>query len=551
MAKHFIYIVAEDKNALQEISDLLAPFEKTFSIVTNNEPESLIKKFRADHSMEVALFLVEDELNGMEGMDFIKEIKVFFPEAKKVLITEVQKNKETIDAFKDQELDCYIIKPYIPAEEKLLPVLFDLLSNWKGKRDEDENEIKIVGPKWYPPVHKIMNFLSRNLFPYSFYDIEKDPYGWQLLKEHHIKKPTQALVIFSDGTTMVNPEIPDIAKKAGLNLDPENQFYDLIIIGAGPSGLAASVYASSEGLSTLIVEKEAPGGQAGTSAHIANYLGFPGGISGEELSKRAIAQAEKFGVEILRASEVNEIKFKRGYKTVVINNQLQISCYCILISTGVSYKKLNTPGLDKFTGAGVYYGAVNTEAPLCEGMDVFIVGGGNSAGQAAMYLSHFANYVKILIIEESLKNTMSQYLIEQIENTSNIDVHANTELKEALGAKQLEKIITFNKSTGKTVEYATSAVFIYIGAEPQTQWLPKEIVKDEKGFVLTGFDLIKDGNKPDSWKLKRFPDLLETSVPGIYAAGDIRHGSVKRVASAVGEGAMATTFIHQYLSKYK
>lgn len=551
MSKPIIYIVDDDPKALEEIKRALAPFEDKFILITDSEPEHLIRKLKQENDSEVALFLVDDDLKAMAGLDFIKEINSIYPEAKKVLLTRASKNDDTVQAFKEQQLDCYIIKPVTPAEEKLIPVLHDMLVKWKSYTEELEDEIKIIGPRWFPAVHKIMNFLSRNLFPYTFYDIEKDPAGWQLLKEHNINKPAQALVLFSDGTSMINPEIPEIARKAGLNLDPESQFYDLIIIGAGPAGLAASVYSSSEGLSTLVIEKEAPGGQAGTSAHIANYLGFPGGISGEELSKRAIAQAEKFGVEILRASEVNDIKMKSGYKTVIVNEKLQISCYCILISTGVSYRKLKTKGLDKFVGAGVYYGAVNTEAPLCEGQDVFIVGGGNSAGQAAMYLSSFAQTVRILILEDSLASTMSQYLIEQIENSPNIEVHPNSELKEALGTKQLEKILVLHGNSGETKEYQASAVFIYIGADPQTHWLPKDIIRDEKGFIVTGFDLIKDGKKPDTWKLNRFPALLETSVPGIYAAGDIRHGSVKRVASAVGEGAMATTFIHQYLAQYK
>ncbi|MDQ3536286.1 MAG: FAD-dependent oxidoreductase [Bacteroidota bacterium] len=549
MAKPIIYIVHEDLSELQEIEGAMDVYKDNFHIKTAINPENLIQELQQKPDEEIALFLVEDDLKSMKGLHFFKEIKENFPDAKKVLLTQVRKKNETNNAFKEDNLDCYIIKPYKPVEEKLYPVLDDMLLKWKGSGDESEEEIKVVGPRWFPPVHKIMNFLSRNLFPYTFHDIEKDPSGWQLLKDNNIKTPTQVLVLFSDGTAMVNPEISDIASKAGLNLNPESQFYDLIIIGAGPAGLAASVYASSEGLSTLVIEKEAPGGQAGTSAHIANYLGFPGGISGEELSKRAIAQAEKFGVEILRASEVNDIKINKSYKSVILNNQILISSYCVLISTGVSYKTLKTQGFEKFNGAGIYYGAVNTEAPLCEGQDVFIIGGGNSAGQAAMYLSHFAKNVRILIIEESLETTMSHYLIEQIESTPNIEVHTTTEVKEAFGNKQLEKVRIHNNSTGETKEFTTSAIFIYIGAEPQTNWLPKEILRDEKGFIITGFDLIKNGEKPDSWKLNRFPGLLETSIPGIYAAGDIRFGSVKRVASAVGEGAMAVTMIHQYLNQ--
>ncbi|CAN5189005.1 hypothetical protein BH23BAC1_BH23BAC1_39710 [soil metagenome] len=334
-------------------------------------------------------------------------------------------------------------------------------------------------------------------------------------------------------------------------LSPDAQFYDFIIIGAGPAGLAASVNAASEGISTLVIEKEAPGGQAGSSSHIANYLGFPGGISGEELTKRAITQAEKFGVEILRASEVNKIEIRHGYKNVYLNKNKVLSCYCILLSTGVSYKKLNTPGLDNFSGAGVYYGGVNTEAPLCEGQTVFIIGGGNSAGQAAMYLSHFAQEVEILVIEDDLHQTMSKYLIEQIENTSNIAVHTSTVVEKAFGEKRLEKILIYNKSTEERMEVETAALFIYIGGEPRTKWLPPNILRDEKGFIITGMDLMSNKKINDFWKLKRYPGLLETSIPGIYAAGDVRNGSVKRVASAVGEGSMVVTYIHQYLNQFK
>ncbi|MDQ3395001.1 MAG: FAD-dependent oxidoreductase [Bacteroidota bacterium] len=551
MAKPIIYIVDENAQTLQEIVALMSPFNEKFNIITSQNPKSLIDALKKEDSQRVALILVDDDLKIMSGLEFIEGIKDICTVAKKVLITQNSKREETVKAFKENLLDCYILKPYNPATEKFIPVIEDMLIHWKDYEEDSEGIIEVIGPRWAPELHNIMNFLSRNLFPFKFYDIEKDPTGWKKLKENNIFSPSQALVIFPDGSSEINPEIQLIAKKAGLSLDPESKFYDLIIIGAGPAGLAASVYAASEGLSTLIIEKEAPGGQAGTSAHIANYLGFPAGISGEELSKRAIAQAEKFGVEIISASEVKDIKIKGGYKTVLVNNNIKVSCYAILLSNGVSYKKLNIPGLQKFAGAGIYYGAVNTEAPLCEGQDVFLIGGGNSAGQAAMYLSQFAKTVRILIIEESLKNTMSQYLIEQIEGVQNIEVHATTEIKEAIGEKNLKKVKVENNSTGEINEYDATAVFIYIGAEPKSEWLPKSIMRDEKGFILTGADVFIDEKLPDNWKLKRPPGLLETSVPGIFAAGDIRSGSVKRVASAVGEGAMSITFVHQYLNQFK
>lgn len=553
MHKPIIYLVDEDPESLQSLTDHLASFKENFDLQGYTNPTELLNKIKEHPDLPVALFLVDNNLKKIDSIEFIQEASQHFPSAKNVLLTNINKNDETVKGFKDDHLDCYILKPFTPVEEKLLPVINDLLEQWEGvkKNDEQPEQLTIIGPRWSPMLHTIKDFLSRNLYPFQYFDIEKDPEAKEKLNEINLKEYNQPVVIFPDLSYKVNPDIKDIAENAGLNLSPDAQFYDLIIIGAGPAGLAASVNAASEGISTLVIEKDAPGGQAGSSSHIANYLGFPGGISGEELTKRAITQAEKFGVEILRASDVDKIEIKHGYKSIHLTNNQTVSCYCILLSTGVSYKKLNTPGLDKFSGAGVYYGGVNTEAPLCDGQTVCIIGGGNSAGQAAMYLSHYAHKVIVLVIEEDLHQTMSQYLIEQIKNTPNIEVLTNTVVEKAFGEKKLEKIFISNKSTGKSNELETSALFIYIGGEPRTKWLPPSLLRDEKGFIVTGFDLMNNGKKKDFWKLKRYPGLLETSVPGIFAAGDVRKGSVKRVASAVGEGSMVVTNVHQYLNQFK
>lgn len=552
MSKPYIYLLnSQIENT--ELKNYIKNLEENFKIEIYSDSNRLLTdlKDQEQKQKDVALFIIEDNPDSFSSVAFINEVDSLFPTSKKVLLTDNKHNEEVIEAFKREILDCYVVKPYEPMDEKVFPVIEDLLEPWKEEQNKHNEPITVIGHTWSPPLYNIKNFLSRNLYPFTFLDVEKSIEAQEILEKNKISSFKNAVVVFSDGSLLVNPDVREIAEKVGLNLNPDSKFYDLIIVGAGPAGLAASVYAASEGLSTLVIEKEAPGGQAGCSSHIANYLGFPGGISGAELSKRAIAQAEKFGVEILRASEVKGVKSKAFYKTVTINDDAEIHCYCIVISTGVAYKTLNVPGLDRFSGAGVYYGAVSTEAPLCEGKDVYIIGGGNSAGQAAMYLSHFAKIVRIVILDESLEVSMSQYLIDQINNTENIEVFSDSAVTEALGEDKLEKLLIKNNKSGKVKEYEALAVFIYIGAEPRTDWLPENILRDEAGFIITGDEIFDHEEKGKLWKFKRDPGLLETSVAGIYAAGDVRQGSIKRVASAVGEGAMAVSFVHQYLAQVK
>ncbi|HZR38963.1 MAG TPA: NAD(P)/FAD-dependent oxidoreductase, partial [Ktedonobacteraceae bacterium] len=400
-----------------------------------------------------------------------------------------------------------------------------------------------------PQAHQIKDFFTRNLIPYQSLDIETSQDASRLLELAGANSSALPLVIFADGTSLSQPTIPQLAEKLGLRTHANMPFYDLIIIGSGPSGLAAAVYGASEGLRTVLIEREAPGGQAGTSSRIENYLGFPVGLSGGDLARRAVTQARRFGVEILAPQEVTGARVEGQYRFVKLGDGSELGCHALLIATGVSYRKLDVPGLERLTGAGVYYGAAMTEALSCQDSDVFIVGGANSAGQAAMYFSRYARSVTMLVRGESLAKSMSQYLIDQIEQTPNIKVLTFTEVKEVQGGESLESITIANSQTGEVQTVPATALFIFIGAMPFTDWLANLLQRDEQGFLLTGPDLLPNGQKPQGWTLDRAPFLLETNVPGIFAAGDVRHGSVKRVASGVGEGSIAIQFVHRHLSE--
>ncbi|MDQ3861383.1 MAG: FAD-dependent oxidoreductase, partial [Actinomycetota bacterium] len=489
-------------------------------------------KLRGD---SVALFLVDQRMPRTTGVEFLEETRDLYPEAKKVLLTAYADTDAAIKAINDIGLDYYLQKPWDPPEENLYPVLDDLLGDWRSHYRPPFEGIRVVGNRWSPGSHAIKDFLARNRVPYQWQDVEVSEEAWQLVSQADGGEPRLPLVVFPDGTYLEAPENVEVAEKVGLRTRAERPFYDLIIVGGGPSGLAAAVYGASEGLKTVLIEREAPGGQAGTSSRIENYLGFPAGLSGADLSQRAVAQARRFEVEILTPQEVAEVRVEDPYRVVRLADGTEISCHALLITTGVSYRKLEVPGVERLAGAGVYYGAAMTEALSCKDEDVYIVGGANSAGQAAMYFSQHARKVVILCRSGDLRKGMSEYLVKQIEDIPNIEVRVNSGVAAAFGEDHLERLTIKNSKTGDEETASARSLFIFIGAAPKTEWLDGVVERDERGFILSGPDLIRDGKRPKNWTEDRDPYLLETSVPGIFVAGDVRYGSVKRVASGVGE----------------
>jgi thioredoxin reductase (NADPH) len=427
-------------------------------------------------------------------------------------------------------------------------VLDDLLGDWRSNFRPAFEGIRIIGHRWSPLSHTAKDFMARNQFPYLWMDVEIDPDAPRLLESLGVDASKLPVCVFPDGSWLVQPTNAQIAEKAGRKLHATLPFYDVVIVGGGPAGLAAAVYGASEGLRTLLIEREAPGGQAGTSSRIENYLGFPVGLSGWDLARRAVAQASRFGVEILSPQEVSSLHVKDLYRIITLVDGTEVSCHAMVICTGVQYRKLDLPGIDKLTGAGVYYGASQSEAMSYKGEDVYIVGGANSAGQAAMYFSRYARNVSMIVRGPSLSQGMSQYLIDQISQTENIHVLPNSAVTAVEGSDRLEAITLKDSATGEETRFPTGALFIFIGAQPRTEWVAGTLARDDQGYILSGTDLTRDGKPPQDWPLRRLPFWLETSVPGIFVAGDVRHRSVKRMASAVGEGSMAVTFIHQYLT---
>ena len=485
----------------------------------------------------------------MTGVEFLEEARGLFPEAKKVLLTAYADTEAAIRAINDVGLDHYLQKPWDPPEEKLYPVLDDQLEEWLSGFKPPFEGIRVVGNRWSRDSHRLKDFLARNMVPYRWLDVEGSEEGRQLAAQADHGAPKLPLVVMPDGGYLEAPPNVEVAQKIGLTTRAQRPFYDLIIVGGGPSGLAAAVYGASEGLKTVLIEREAPGGQAGTSSRIENYLGFHTGVSGGELSRRAVAQAKRFGVEILAPQEVRSVRVEDRYRIVTLADGSEVSCDVLLIATGVSYRKLDVPGLDELTGRGVYYGAAITEALSCRDSDVYIVGGANSAGQAAMYLSQFAREVTLLVRGGSLEKGMSRYLIDEIGRRENIKVRPNSSVARVGGEESLETVTIRDAVSGEEETVPAAGIFVFIGALPGTDWLDGVVRRDERGFILAGPDLSENGGRPKGWGLDRDPYLLETSVPGIFVAGDVRHGSVKRVASGVGEGSIAVQFIHQYLSK--
>lgn len=552
MKKPIIFLIDDDPAVLKAITrDMRSIYRKEYRIMsTNSAIEALDALSELKNKGEVvALFLSDQRMPEMLGVEFLEQAKKLFPEAKRILLTAYSDTDAAIKAINDVQLDYYLMKPWDPPEEKLYPILNDQLDEWQGNYIPEFSGIRILGFQWSPKSHAIKDFLAGNLIPYQWLDIETNTKATELMELNKLENNNLPAVFFEDGSMLCNPSLQDIGDRSGMKSTATQTMYDVAIIGAGPAGLAASVYGASEGLSTVLIEKRAPGGQAGTSSRIENYLGFPKGLSGAELSRRAITQATRFGVEFISPQQVDDILFKDGYKILQLEDGSKINTKAVIVTTGVDYRKHPANGIDDFTGAGIYYGAATTEAGAVAGQEIYIVGGGNSAGQAAMYLSKFAKKVHIVIRKPDLSSSMSQYLIDQIDGTENILIQGFTDITDVQGDKHLEKIILRNIKDQSSREVSAAALFIFIGAKPMTDWLAMDFIKDPKGFLETGPGLSKYENFKKIWKLEREPFLLETCSPGIFAAGDVRSGAMNRVASAVGEGSMAIKFVHEYLSQ--
>jgi thioredoxin reductase (NADPH) len=555
MARPILLSVDDDTDVLRAIErDLRAHYGADYRVLASDSPQAALDllnqlKVRSD---SVALLLADQRMPQMDGVRFLQEAREIFPEAKRALLTAYADTNAAISAINEANINYFFLKPWDPPEQHLYPQLDDMLDDWKASYRPAFEGIRVLGTRWSRRSYELRDFLARNHVPYQWIDVElsaNDPETKRLLEALGPDAANLPVVLFPDGTKLLESAPAEIAQKVGLRTRAQTSFYDLAIVGGGPAGLAAAVYGASEGLHTVIIEREAPGGQAGMSSRIENYLGFPVGLSGGDLARRAVVQAQRFGVEILSPQEAVGVRTEGSYRIIKLADGSEISCHALMIATGVQWRRLEAPGIDRLQGLGVYYGGGATEALSCKGEIVYVVGGANSAGQAAMNFAQYAERVVMLVRGDSLSSTMSQYLIDQIEKTSNISLWTHASVAEVHGEKHLEEISVLCSDTNKIERVPASAMFIFIGALPGTDWLGECVERDERGFILTGPDLLWNGERPKGWTLERDPFLLETNVPGLFAVGDVRHGSVKRVASGVGEGSVAVQFIHQYLSK--
>jgi thioredoxin reductase (NADPH) len=555
MAKPILLSVDDDSDVLRAIErDLRSQYGADYRVIASDSPEKaldLLKQLKV-RSDSVALLLADQRMPHMDGVEFLQEGMQIYPDAKRALLTAYADTTAAISAINQANINYFFLKPWDPPAEHLYPQLDDLLDDWQASYRPAFQGIRVLGTRWSPRSYELRDFLARNRVPYQWIDVEgsaNDPETKRLVEALGPEAADLPVVLFPDGTKLLESVPADVAQKVGLRTRAQTDFYDLAIVGGGPAGLAAAVYGASEGLHTVMIEREAPGGQAGMSSRIENYLGFPAGLSGSDLARRAVVQAQRFGVEILSPQEAVAVRTEGSYRILKLADENDISCHALMIATGVQWRRLDVPGVDRLQGAGIYYGGGATEALSCKGELVYVVGGANSAGQAAMNFARYADRVVILVRGASLSSTMSQYLIDQVKETPNIQLWAHASVVEAHGESHLEEISVLCSDTDKVERVPASAMFIFIGASPRTDWLAGVVERDERGFILTGPDLIRDGQHPKGWGLERDPFLLETNVPGIFAVGDVRHGSVKRVASGVGEGSVAVQFIHQYLSK--
>ncbi len=555
MPKPVLLTVDDDPEVLRAIErDLRSRYSNRYRVMRANSGSAALDTLRElkARNNPVALLLADQRMPQMDGVGFLSEAMEMHPLAKRALLTAYADTSAAIDAINEARVHYYLMKPWDPPEEKLFPALDDLLHDWTATFRPPYEGIRVLGTRWSTRSYELRDFLARNQVPYQWIDVElsqSDPEVRSLVASLGPEAETLPLILFPDGARLAEPPLPAVADKIGLRTHTQTSFYDLAIVGGGPAGLAAAVYGASEGLHTVMIEREAPGGQAGLSSRIENYLGFPSGLSGNDLARRAVAQARRFGVEILAPQEAVGIRAEGPYRFLKLADGFEISCHALLLAMGVQWRTLDIPGIERLQGAGVYYGGGTSEALACKGETVYIIGGANSAGQAAMHFSKFAEKVLMLVRGISLATTMSHYLIEQIEKTSNIEVWPQASVIAVHGESRLSEITIQCSPSGETKELPATSLFIFIGAQPRTEWLGDLIQRDDRGFILSGPDLLIGGKKPQSWTLDRDPGLLETNVPGIFVVGDVRHGSVKRVASGVGEGAVVVQFIHQYLAK--
>jgi len=555
MPKPVLLSVDDDSDVLRAIErDLRSQYGAEYRVMGSDSPSGaldILKQLKVRND-NVALLLADQRMPNMDGVEFLQEAMRIYPEAKRALLTAYADTNAAISAINDAGINYFFLKPWDPPTEHLYPQLDDMLDDWQASYKPSFEGIRVLGTRWSPKSYELRDFMARNHVPYQWIDVElsaNDPETKRLLEVLGPEVANLPVVLFPDGTKLLETLPAQVAQKVGLRTRAQTSFYDLAIVGGGPAGLAAAVYGASEGLHTVLIEREAPGGQAGMSSRIENYLGFPTGLSGGDLARRAVVQAKRFGVEILAPQEVVSARVEGPYRILKLADDSELSCHALMIATGVQWKRLKAPGVDRLQGAGVYYGGGATEALSCKGEVIYIVGGANSAGQAAMNFAKYAERVFILVRGSSLASSMSQYLIDQIEQMPNIQIWTHASVAEVHGESHLEEVSVLCSDTNKVERVPASAMFIFIGALPRTDWLNDVIERDERGFILTGPDLIRDGKRPKGWTPNRDPFLLETNIPGIFAVGDVRHGSVKRVASGVGEGSVAVQFIHQYLSK--
>jgi thioredoxin reductase (NADPH) len=546
-----ILAVDDDTQVLRAVErDLRSRFGSAYRIVAAASGASALDVLArlTLRGTPVALFLVDQRMPGMTGVEFLTAAAATHPDAKRVLLTAYADTEVAIAAINEIRLDHYLLKPWDPPEERLYPVLEDLLSDWQANFRPPFEGIRLVGHRFSARAHAVKDYLARNQLPYRWLDIESDPEAAVLAASAGVDAVAAPLLVLPDGTALVNPSNAEIAERVGLRTHAALPYYDLLIVGGGPAGLAAAVYGASEGLKTLLVEREAPGGQAGTTSRIENYLGFPAGLSGADLARRALAQANRLGAEVVTAQSATGVTVDDRYKVVSLGDGSRVSCDALLIATGVEYRKLDVPDADRLAGSGIFYGAATTEAPFYRGERVAVVGGGNSAGQAAVYLARFAEHVTVLVRGPSIGAGMSAYLVDQIAATPNITVRLQATVASVHGGQALEAIGIAEGDPTEVHRLELAAMFVFIGQAPRTEWLGGLVERDTGGFVVTGPGLARDGDRVAGWPLTRQPFLLETSVPGVFCAGDVRSRSVKRIASAVGEGSMAVQFVHQHLS---
>jgi thioredoxin reductase (NADPH) len=548
-SKPVLLTVDDDPGVSRAVArDLRKRYGQDYRIVrAESGPQALeaLREIKLRGDM-VAVLLADYRMPEMSGLEFLEQAMDLFPHARRALLTAYADTDAAIQAINVVDLDHYLLKPWEPPAEKLYPVLDELIELWLDTGDKPVTETQLVGHRWSARSFEVREFLARNSVPYRWLTVEQ-PEGQRLLEAAGVDATSIPLVVTPAGDSLVDPSVEELAARVGLSTTPATDFYDTVIIGGGPAGLGAAVYAASEGLRTVLLERQATGGQAGQSSRIENYLGFPDGVSGTQLTDRARRQAHRFGAEVLTARGVAGLEVRGSSRVIRFADGGEVAAHTVVLATGVDYHKLEVPGADQLTGLGVYYGSAATEAPACAGEDVYVVGGGNAAGQAAMFLSRHAQRVTLLVRADGLEQSMSYYLIRQIHDTPSIEVRARTQVVAAAGQQRLERLSLCDTRTGTVEEVPANFLFVFIGAAPCTEWLDGVIERDPQGFLLTGPDLLVGGKRPTGWPLGRDPYYLEGSVPGIFAAGDVRANSVKRVASAVGEGAMAIQLVHRYL----